>query len=215
MTERFAGRLARTFGGFDRTHAELPDWEDGGGGEYRTAVQTDGHWEQEPTRFPTVRHGYDCEAVDQHVDALERELAGLRDRVPSADAISAEIARIGEQTAAILQVAHESAHETRRDAQAEADRCLADAAANALAITDEAQQRLRQLDSETDQVWRERGRLIEDVRAVATALFSVADDAAGRFPPEHEKPRASRHPAPLPAPVSAGDDADNGYAGLA
>ena len=213
MTERFAGRLARTFGGFDRTHAELPDWEDGGGAEYGTAVQTDGHWDEEPDRFPTVRHGYDREAVDQHVDALEQELAGLRDRAPSADAISAEITRIGEQTAAILQVAHNAAHETKRDAQAEADRCLADAAANALAITHEAQQRLRQLDSETDHVWRERARLIEDVRAVATALFSLADDAAGRFPPEHERPGAPRHATALPVP--AGDDADDGFAGLA
>ena len=142
MTERFAGRLARTLGGFDRTNAELPSWEDGGTVEFPNGVQTDAGWDAEPERFPTVRHGYDRDAVDHHVDALERELAELRERGPSADAISAEITRIGEQTAAILQVAHAAAHETRRDAQAEADRCLADAASNALAITDQAQQRL-------------------------------------------------------------------------
>ena len=212
MTERFAGRLARTFGGFDRTHAELPGWEDSGGVEYETAVQTDAQWDAEPDRFPVSRHGYDRDAVDQHVDALERELAQFRDRGPSAGAISAEITRIGEQTAAILQVAHQQAHETKRDAQAEADRCLSDAASNALAITDEAHQRLRQLDSETDHVWRERARLIEDVRSVATALLSLADDAAGRFPSEQEKLAAPLHRAPLP--VAAGDD-DDGYAGLA
>jgi cell division septum initiation protein DivIVA len=222
MTERFAGRLARTFGGFDRTREELPEWEQPGGVEYDTAVQTAERWEQEPDRFPVTRHGYDRNAVDQHLDALEHELAELRERVPSTESISEEIKRIGEQTAAILQVAHEQAHVTRREAQSEADRCLADAAANALAITDDAHQRLRQLDSDTDMVWRERARLIDDVRAVATALISVADEAATRFPAEHEKPisagpvRATR-PALVEAEFARADEQaeEDSFPGLA
>jgi DivIVA protein len=196
MTERLAGRLARTFGGFDRTQAELPDWENGSTAEHESALQTEERWDEVPDRFPVTLHGYDRDAVDQHVDALERELAQLRERSESSDSVSAEIKRIGEQTAAILQVAHEQAHVTRRDAQTEADRCLQDAAANALKITDDAQQRLRRLDHATDQIWRDRGRLIEDVRAIATALVSLADEATDRFPTD---PPANRFPTDPPA----------------
>ena len=54
-------------------------------------------------------------------------------------------------------------------------------------MTEEAKRNLRQLDTETDAVWAERGRLIEDVRNVATALFSLAEDAADRFPEDGER----------------------------
>jgi hypothetical protein len=90
--------------------------------------------------------------------------------------------RIGEQTASILVVAHDQAHETTRQAQEQAERCVADAAANAMTITAQAKQRLRELDSETDSVWRERERLLEDVRVVSAALAALADQAAERFP---------------------------------
>jgi hypothetical protein len=217
MTERFAGRLARTFGGFDRTQAELPDWDDGTTADYETAVQTQERWDEVPDRFPVTMHGYDRDAVDQHVDALERELAQLRDRDQSSEAVSAEIKRIGEQTAAILQVAHDQAHVTRRDAQTEADRCLQDAAANALKITDDAQQRLRQLDHETDQIWRDRGRLIDDVRAIATALFALADEATGRFPTDRAKAEQPvyAHTRPVADDGADDDNDDGGLAGLA
>ena len=66
-----------------------------------------------------------------------------------------------------------------------------DAAANAVSMTEDAKRKLRQLDSETDAVWAERGRLIEDVRSVATALFSLAEDATDRFPEDAGKASAT------------------------
>jgi DivIVA domain-containing protein len=142
-------------------------------------------WEPVQDRFPTVRRGYDRAAVDEHIAELERELEELRDRAPRAVAV--EIERIGEQTAAILSTAHEQAQETTRRAQTQADECIANAASNAVAITQGASQQLRELDGETDAVWRERARLIDDVRTVATALLALAQDAADRFPAEPEK----------------------------
>jgi hypothetical protein len=224
-SSRLTDRLARTFGGFDRTQAELPGWEDGSTVEYAALDQPDDGWPAYADRFPISRHGYDRAAVDHHLAALERELTELRDGKPVSEAISAEIERFGEQTAAILRVAHEQAHETRRSAHAEADRCLADAAQNALAITNEAHQRLQQLDAETDQVWRERARLIDDVRTVATSLLALADEASERFPAEGnrvDQPMAApapAPPAPQPAPVSYDNGTsaseDDGIAGLA
>jgi hypothetical protein len=192
-------RLARTFGSFDRTRQELPHWEPDSELEYPLPGDTVA-WDPTAERYPIVRRGYECAAVDEHVAELEREIAELRERRTNASSVAAEIDRIGEQTAAILRVAHEQAQKITREAQAQADKCLSDAAANAVAITEDANVRLRQLDSEADSVWQERSRLIEDARSVATQLFSLAEDAAERFPPEPEKVDRVTPAAADPAP---------------
>jgi vacuolar-type H+-ATPase subunit H len=193
-------RLTRAFGGFDRTRAELPAWESGENLDYLNDGET-AAWPAPEARFPVVRTGYDCAAVDQELAEIERELYELKaSRSPSA-AVSAEIDRIGEQTAAILQTAYEQAAEITRGAREQADKCVADAASNAVAITEEANRRLGELDRETDSVWQERARLIDDARGVATALLSLAEDAAERFPAETVK-GGRETPAPVPGEVN-------------
>jgi hypothetical protein len=150
---------------------------------------------EEASRFPVAPFGYNRAAVDEHLIGLERELAELRgqDTKPPVS-ITEELERIGEQTASILVVAHDQANETTRLAQEQADRCVADAAANAVAITAQAKERLRVLDGETDSVWRERERLLDDVRAVSVALATLADDASERFPAAEQPPAAESFP---------------------
>ena len=97
--------------------------------------------------------------------------------------IQEELERIGDETASILVVAHDKAHETTRIAQEQADRCISDAAANAVAITEEATRKLQELEAETDGVARHRERLIADVRNISGSLQSLADDAERRFEP--------------------------------
>ncbi|MBV9417501.1 MAG: DivIVA domain-containing protein [Solirubrobacterales bacterium] len=189
-------RLARGFNSIDRPPVEEPEWEEYEETEQPTAAVDALPWESSRKRFPTALHGYDRDAVDAHVDGLEAELEELRTQRLPVPAIEAELERVGEETSAILKVAHEQAAEITRRARAQADRCVADAAANAVAMGEDARRKLRQLDSETDAVWAERGRLIEDVRNVATALFSLAEDAADRFPEDGD-----RGPATAPAPV--------------
>jgi hypothetical protein len=196
----FGDRLARTFGGFDRTREELPTWEPRGEPEYEADGEPELPWMDSDERFPLVRHGYDCVAVDGYLAELEHELDGLRRRGTPANAVEAEIKEIGERTAAILRVAHEQANETTRRAQTEADRCLADAAANAVAMTEEAKRKLRDLDNDTDSVWRERARMIDDARQLAAALSTLADNAASRFPAEPEP--VSRPPLRASEPES-------------
>lgn len=196
-------RIARTFGTLERPRSDAPAWTPGEPEDWNgTEVPA---WEQVEPPFPIVRHGYQTSTVDDYVAELERELEELRSRTPDERAISEEINRIGEQTAAILQVAHEKASEVTREAQVQADRCMADAAANALAITERASRRLRELDVETDSVWHERARLIEDVRSVAGALATLAQDAAERYPAESERSETSVPPPDPDAP--AGVDA--------
>jgi cell division septum initiation protein DivIVA len=202
-------RLARTFGVQERPPADEHEWEYADEEEYGV---TPPPWERVESRFPTARQGYDRAAVDERIDALEREIAELRSNAAAASAVTAEIERIGEQTSAILTVAHDQAQEMTREAREQADRCLADAASNAVMITEGAKRKLHQLDSDTDAVWQERVRLIEDVRGVASSLLSLAQDADARFPSQPEKPSVEPAipepvPAPEPSPAdSAGDD---------
>jgi DivIVA protein len=140
-----------------------------------------------PSRFAVAPLGYSRPAVDEHIAALERELSELRatraDEKPVMS-ITEEIERLGEQTASILVVAHDQAHETTRLAQERAERCVTDAADNASAITEQAKRRLEDLDVETDVVWQERARLLADARAVAEELTAMVQRAEERCPEE-------------------------------
>jgi hypothetical protein len=133
-------------------------------------------------RFPHAPLGYHRTAVDERIAELEAELDELRGEQPPS--ITEEIERLGDQTASILVVAHDQANETTRLAQEKADRCLADAAAKAEAMTEAAKQGLADIDNETDVIWRERARLVDDARSVGLALIALAEEAAERFPEE-------------------------------
>ena len=134
-------------------------------------------------RFATAPLGYNRHAVDRHIAALEDELDRLRAVVdPPPPSINEEIERLGEQTASILVVAHDKAHETARWAQEQAMQAVTDATRDAERITTEAERRLRELDEETDAVWRERERLLDDVRGVSRSLATLAEEAGERFP---------------------------------
>ena len=185
-------RLARGFNSFDRPQRDEPEWEPYEELDQPTqAVETVPAPEPSRKRFPTALHGYDRDAVEDYIDGLEHEIGQMAAKLSAqrspTSAIEAELARVGQETSAILRVAHEQATEITRRARVEADRCVQDAAANAVAMTEDAKRKLRQIDSETDAVWAERVRLIEDVRNVATSLFSLAEDASDRFPEDSDR----------------------------
>jgi hypothetical protein len=195
----FRGRITRALSSFDRGYVQQPSRQiglaDDGGETQVDAEETQafdvlGDVPEAPGpagRFPVGALGYNRAAVDDHVAALERELDELRSQrdLPEPPiSITEEIERLGEQTASILVVAHDKAHETTRLAQEQADRCVADAASNAVAITEDAKRQLQSLDMETDTVWQERARLLDDARAVGSALIALIDEAEARFPEE-------------------------------
>jgi DivIVA protein len=207
-----AGRFANWITGADRMPAEEPATGYEADDDPIRELTTGGASE-ESSRFPVAPLGYSRAAVDEHLFGLERELAELRAQRQPPVSITEELERIGAQTASILVVAHDQAHETTRQAQEQAERCVADAAAHAVAITSEAKQRLRELDGETDSVWRERERLLEDVRVVSAALAALADQASERFPAADPSsasqattafPMDSEPPAPDSSPMVSG-----------
>jgi cell division septum initiation protein DivIVA len=157
--------------------------------------------------------GYNRAAVDARIAELEAELAELR-AMPSQPSINEEIERLGEQTASILVVAHDQANQTTRAAeekaqattrlaQEEADRCIAHAASNAVAITEKAKRELSELDEETDTVWRERTRLLEDAETVGNALIAMAAEAKARFPAEGKAASSTPATASVPSRPAA------------
>jgi hypothetical protein len=210
LTE-FRERVARAFIGLDRGRVDQPLLEPGSQESGAETEMFDVLGEvparTEDPGFPVGALGYNRAAVDARIAELEQQIDQLRDYEEPAISITEEIERLGEQTASILVVAHDQAHETTRLAQEQADRCIADAATNAVAITEEAKQHLRELDNETDAVWRERARLLQDARTTGLALVALAEEAQERFPEE------SKTPAPFsamtdeaPGPVPARDD---------
>jgi DivIVA protein len=179
LSERLAGAFSN-----DAQTPLGPQWDD----DPEHPGDLDGFPSQDLVlaRFPIARQGYDCEAVDEHMYALEaaltetqRELAELRGHSPRAE-IAAEIERLGEQTSAILITAHDKANETISLAQAQAQTCIADAASYAAALREEAKVEQRQAETETKSLRRERTRLINDMQKTATALSTLATDSVKR-----------------------------------
>ncbi len=201
----FRDRITRALANFDRGRAAHPSLEPGEESPY----EFEPHYQEpeppevvaevtprvEDAHFPVGPLGYSRAAVDERIAALESELEQLRRTEAPPISITDEIERLGEQTASILVVAHDQANETTRQAQEQADRCIADAAANAVAMTEQAKRQLRDLDSETDAIWQERAKLLDDARNVGLALIALSEEGLERFPEESK--------GPLPGVVAA------------
>jgi F0F1-type ATP synthase membrane subunit b/b' len=134
-------------------------------------------------RFPIVRHGYDCPAVDQYIADLERELADadreladVRGQARATDEVNQELKRIGEQTSAVLIAAHEQREEIVRSARREAEQCVAEATAEANARTAKAEAELRQFEARKAQIRRERDSLYEEIRQVSAGLTALIEE---------------------------------------
>jgi cell division septum initiation protein DivIVA len=159
--------------------------------------------------FPIALRGYDRDAVDAYVEHVTRVIAGLQAvRSPQA-AIKHALDQVGEETRGILERAHETADEITSRSQAQAAQRLDAAETEAREIIGGAETRIRVLDNDADEIWRERRRLVEDVRVVADELAELADSASRRFPPEDptetsELPADAASPPP-PPPPPAGD----------
>jgi cell division initiation protein len=136
--------------------------------------------------FPVVMRGYDRTAVDAYVARIAQLVAELEaTRVPEA-AVKRALERVGEETSGILKRAHETAHELVSRSRSEAEDRLERARVEAKSIVAEARTSLKSLDDDTDRVWAERTKLLEDTRRLADAILAVAEGGIERFPPAEE-----------------------------
>jgi cell division septum initiation protein DivIVA len=158
--------------------------------------------------FPLALRGYDRLAVDEYVKQTSQLVAEIQaTRSPEA-AVRRALERVGEQISGILQRAHEAAGQITTQSRSEAEDRLEQSRREARQITQEAEQRVKDLDADTDRIWAERHRIVDDARGLATELLALAQAAAERFPPAEEAA-----PEPVEA-VTAPYDVEASAAGL-
>jgi cell division septum initiation protein DivIVA len=132
--------------------------------------------------FPVVMRGYDRVAVDAYVKRMSQLVAELdAGRSPEA-AIRRAIERVGEQISGILQRAHDSAGQMIARSRVEAEDRLEVSCQEAALMAAAGEQRRRDLDADTDRIWAERLRIVEDARGLADQLIALAESATERFP---------------------------------
>lgn len=152
------------------------------------------------TVLPLTRSGaYEREPVDRRLAELELELAAARAAAATPRGAEAEIQYLAEETGEILRVARQKAEALVARAIAETDAARAAARAEAEDIVCAAERRRRELDGDTDLIWAERSRLVDDTVRLAEALRTIAESAVDRFPPAADEPSAPVL-APVPRP---------------
>jgi ElaB/YqjD/DUF883 family membrane-anchored ribosome-binding protein len=136
--------------------------------------------------FPHALRGYDRLAVDEYVQHTRRLVAELQaTRSPEA-AVRRALERVGDQITGVLQRAHDTAEQITAQSRSEAEDRLQEARNEAKAIGDAAEQRVKDLDADTDRIWMERQRIVADAEDLAGQLLALAKVAADRFPTDEE-----------------------------
>jgi cell division septum initiation protein DivIVA len=169
--------------------------------------------------FPSSLRGYDRMAVDEYVQQTRQLVAELQATRSPESAVRRALERVGEQIAGVLQRAHETAEDITAQSRSEAEDRLEHARREASQISQAAEERVKELDADTDRIWVERQRIVADAEDLAAQLLSVAKVAANRFPSDEDdrslESSAAEEDASLLAgtPVEAGaPDADPGVA---
>jgi vacuolar-type H+-ATPase subunit H len=156
--------------------------------------------------FPFVIRGYDRRLVDEHVELLTERVLELEALQSPSVAVQEALERVANDTGSILKEAHETADGVLTRANAEAERLVQEAREEADRTIASAEARVRQLAIDTDSLWQERMRLIDDSRAVAASLSVLADEAAARFPAEDDGGVVAAEPVEPAQPAQPVDE---------
>ena len=158
--------------------------------------------------FPTVLRGYDRVAVDEYVRQTRRLVAELQaTRSPEA-AVRRALERVGEQISGILQRAHETAEQITAQSRSEAEDRLAQARIEAAQVAEDAEERVKDLDADTDRIWLERQRIVADAEDLAGQLLALARTASDRFPADADADAVAEGEAESTGDTVADDDSE-------
>jgi hypothetical protein len=159
--------------------------------------------------------GYDRRAVDEFVEELRTLVADLEAHQTREGVVQRALDELGEETAGILQRAHETADEIAARSRAQADGRLQRAEREAEIVKRDADEYAEQVVDDTRLLWDERQRLIEDIRHLADVVLGTADDAMERLKlpeplaaaeEEAEEPGGGANVTPIPHPLSIARD---------
>jgi len=147
--------------------------------------------------FPLAVRGYDRAAVDEFVQEMVALVSDLESRQTREGVVQRALDEIGEETAGILQRAHETADEIAARSRAQAEGRIQRAEREADLVRRDADKYAEQVVVDTRRLWEERQRLIEDVRTLADEVLATADDAMERVKmPEPLLPKEGRERGP-------------------
>jgi DivIVA domain-containing protein len=165
--------------------------------------------------FPLVMRGYHRNSVDDFLAELLSLVDDLEANQTREGVVQKALGELGEETAGILQRAHETADEITSRSRAQADTRLQRAEREAEILRRDADEYAEQVISDTRTLWEERQRLIEDIRQLADEVLGTADDAMERLKlpeaiesAEAEAAAAPTVSQPLEPPEPAAGDLD-------
>ena len=130
--------------------------------------------------FPLAVRGYDRGAVDAFVQEVLEVVSELERRQTRETVVQSALDEIGEETAGILQRAHETADEIAARSRAQAEGRIQRAEREADMLRQQADAYSEQLIVDTRILWEERQRLLQDIRQLADEVLATAEDASER-----------------------------------
>ncbi|MGO9750005.1 MAG: DivIVA domain-containing protein [Solirubrobacteraceae bacterium] len=133
--------------------------------------------------FTLARRGYERTEVDAYLASQRRRIDELEVMGSANAAVHQALERVGDEVAGILKTAHETADAITAQSEREAEDRIRAATADAAAVTQRAEQRVRELDLDTEAILGERERIVDDARELARRLLEMAQGALDRFPP--------------------------------
>jgi hypothetical protein len=131
--------------------------------------------------FPMVVRGYHRPTVDLFIAELLELVEDLESHQTREGVVQKALGELGEETAGILQRAHETADDITARSRAQADARLARAERESEILRHDADEYAEQVVVDTRALWEERQRLIEDIRQLADEVLGTADDAIERL----------------------------------
>jgi DivIVA domain-containing protein len=130
--------------------------------------------------FPVAMRGYDRAAVDAFLQEVVQLITDLESRQTQDSVVQRAIAEVGEETASILQRAHETAEEIAARSRSQAEGRIQRAEREAELLRQDADSYSEKIVYDTRVLWEERQRLIDDIRALADDVLRTAEDAIDR-----------------------------------
>jgi hypothetical protein len=131
--------------------------------------------------FPIVVRGYHRQTVDLFIAELLELVEDLESHQTREGVVQKALGELGEETAGILQRAHETADDIAARSRAQADARLQRAEREAEILRHDADEYAEQVVTDTRALWEDRQRLIEDIRQLADDVLGTADDAIERL----------------------------------
>jgi DivIVA domain-containing protein len=145
----------------------------------RSRARADERLEQAEREAQEMRDTAQREAHELR-ETTEREAEEMRAQAASEAAETRETAN--HEAEQVRQNADHEAQRLRTTAQREADELRAATRREAEETIEQAETRARELGNSAETIWRERRRLIEDVRGAGEQLVAIGDTESKRFP---------------------------------